>query len=75
MQEKIYCSILREVCGKNIPKDFKHVKIQIPSVKGKLTINDIILNIRRLKQEDGTDFNKLHHFTSFLIKKVSYRTF
>lgn len=57
--EKIYCSILREVCGKNIPKDFKHVKIQIPSVKGKLTINDIILNIRRLKQEDGTDFNKL----------------
>lgn len=57
--EKIYHSILREVCGKNIPRDFRHVKLQIPSVKGKLTINDIILNIRRLKQEDGTDFNRL----------------
>lgn len=57
--EKIYYSILREVCGKNIHGDFRNAKIQIPSFKGKLTINSMILNIRKSKQEDGTDFNRL----------------
>ena len=57
--EKIYHSILREVCGKNIHGDFRYAKIQIPSFKGKLTINGMILNIRKLKLEDGTDFNRL----------------
>lgn len=57
--EKIYHSILREVCGKNIPGDFKYAKIQMPSFKGKLTMNGMILNIRKLKQENDTDFNNL----------------
>lgn len=56
---KIYQSILREVCGKNIPEDFKNAKIQLPSFKGKLTIDNMILNIRKLKKEDNTDFNRL----------------
>ena len=57
--ERIYQSVLYEVCGKNIPRAFKRVKIQAPPFKGKLTINDLILNIRKSKKEDNTDFNRL----------------
>lgn len=57
--ERIYQSILCEVCGKNIPKAFRRVKIQIPPFKGKLTINDMILNIRKSKKEDNTDYSRL----------------
>lgn len=56
---KIYHSILREVCGKNIHGNFRYVKIQIPSWKGKLTIDSMMFHIRTLKQQDGTDFNRL----------------
>lgn len=55
----IYNSILREVCGRNIPRDFRHAEIQIPFFKRTPTINDIILSIRKIKQDDGTDFNRL----------------
>ena len=51
--------ILYEVCGDDIPKNFRSVEIQIPSYKGNLTINVMILNIRKLKQEGNTDFNGL----------------
>lgn len=57
--EKIYYPILREVCGKNILGDFRYVKIQIPSFKGKLTIHDMISHIRKLKREKNENFNKL----------------
>lgn len=56
---KIYYPILCEVCGRNISRNFKYVKIQIPFFKGKLLVNDMILNIRKSKQKDNTDFDKL----------------
>lgn len=56
---KIYSTLLCEVCGKNIPKDFKYAEIQQPSLEGKSTITNMIVNIRKWKREDDPDFNGL----------------
>lgn len=63
--ERIYYPILREVCGRGINNAFRYVEIQIPPIKGKLTINEILLSIRKVKKENITGYDNLDIILAF----------